>query len=59
MNAGAYQISLSYRQILDLVGQLQLKDKTRLSLELAKEAKDQTLTRLLDSFKTDEISLED
>ncbi len=57
MNAGAYQISLSYSQILDLVRQLPFKEKTKLSRELAKETKDQTLTRLLDSFKADEISL--
>ena len=59
MNTGAYQISLSYRQILDLVRQLPFKEKTKLSRELAKETKDQTLTRLLDGFKTDEISLEE
>ena len=55
MNTGA-QISLSYNQILDLVKQLSFKEKTRLSMELAKETKDQTLTRLLNSFRTDEIS---
>jgi len=53
MSTGAYQISLSYRQILDLIRQMPPKDKTRLSRELAKETKDQTLTRLLDTFKTD------
>jgi hypothetical protein len=56
MNSGAYQISLSYKQILDLVRQLPFKEKAKLSRELAKETKDQTLTRLLDTFKTDEIS---
>jgi len=56
MNTGAYQISLSYNQILDLVKQLSYKEKTRLSIELAKETKDQTLTRLLNSFRTDEIN---
>jgi hypothetical protein len=30
-----------------------------LSRELAKETKDQTLTRLLDSFRTDELSQEE
>ena len=56
MNTGAYQISLSYNQVLDLVKQLSYKEKTKLSMELAKETKDQTLTRLLNSFRTDEIS---
>jgi len=56
MNTGAYQISLSYNQILNLVKQLSFKEKTRLSMELAKETKDQTLTRLLNSFRTEEIT---
>jgi hypothetical protein len=56
MNTGAYQISLSYNQILDLVKQLSFKEKTKLSMELAKETKDQTLTRLLNTFRTDEIT---
>jgi len=56
MNIGAYQISLSFNQILDLVKQLPIKEKTELGLELAKETKDQTLSRLLNSFKTDDIS---
>jgi len=55
MNIGAYQISLSFNQILDLVKQLPIKEKTKLGLELAKETKDQTLSRLLNSFKTDDI----
>jgi len=56
MDSGAYQISLSYNQILDLVRQLPFNEKAKLSRKLAKETKDQTLTRLLDDFKTDEIS---
>lgn len=56
MNSSAFQISLSYNQILDLVRQLPNKEKERLSKDLEKETKDQILTRLLGSFRTDEIS---
>jgi hypothetical protein len=59
MNSGAYQISLSYSQILDLVKQLPYKEKAKLTKELAKETKDQTLSRLLDSFRTEEITQEE
>ena len=59
MSSGALQISFSYNQIRDLVNQLPYRDKARLSRELAKEAKDQTLSRLLKSFKTDNISQEE
>ncbi len=56
MNSNAYKISLSYNQVLELVKQLPKKDKVRLSQELAKEAIDTRLTRLLNSFTTDELS---
>ena len=56
MGTGSFQISLSYNQIRDLVNQLPYRDRARLSRELAKEAKDKTLSKLLDSFKTDELT---
>ena len=56
MNINAYKISLSYNQILDLVRQLPAKDKAKLSNELAKEATDKRLSRLLSAFKSDELT---
>ncbi len=56
MNTNAYKISLNYGQILELVKQLPKKDKVKLSKELAKEAIDARLTRLLTSFSTDELT---
>jgi hypothetical protein len=58
MNTNAYKISLKYDQILELVKQLPKKDKAKLSKELAKEAIDTRLTRLLKSFSTDELTEE-
>lgn len=56
MNTSPFKISLTYNQILDLVRQLSTKDKAKLSKELAKEAVDNRLSRLLNSFQTDELS---
>jgi hypothetical protein len=56
MNNNAFKISLTYDQVLDLVRQMPKKDKARLSTELAKEAVDARLSRLLNAFKTNEIS---
>lgn len=52
----AYQPTLNFDQILDLVKQLPRNDKIRLSKELEKDTLDQTLTQLLETFKTDELS---
>lgn len=54
----SYQPTLNFDQILDLVKQLPRNDKILLSKELEKDTLDQTLTQLLETFKTDEISLE-
>ena len=51
-----YQATLNFDQILDLVKQLPKNDKIRLSKELEKDTLDQTLTQLLETFKTDEVS---
>jgi ferric iron reductase protein FhuF len=56
MNNNAFKISLTYNQVLELVRQLPKKDKAKLSNELAKEATDKRLSRLLSAFRTDEIS---
>jgi hypothetical protein len=50
------QPTLNFDQILDLVKQLPRNDKIRLSKELEKDTLDQTLTQLLETFKTDELS---
>jgi hypothetical protein len=52
----AYQPTLNFDQILNLVKQLPRNDKIRLSKELEKDTLDQTLTQLLETFKTDELS---
>ena len=59
MSSGSFQISLSYNQIRDLVKQLPYKDKARLGRELAKEAKDKTLSKLLESFQTEDLTQEE
>ncbi|HET8860543.1 type II toxin-antitoxin system VapB15 family antitoxin [Marivirga sp.] len=51
------QIDLTFDQILSLVKQLPKKQKIKLSKELEKEAIDSKLTRLLETFKTDELDL--
>jgi hypothetical protein len=52
----SYQPTLNFDQILDLVKQLPRNDKILLSKELEKDTLDQTLTQLLETFKTDELS---
>ncbi len=58
MTQANYQLSLNFEQILTLVKQLPSVDKIRLSKELEKETLNNQLTQLLESFQTDEISLE-
>jgi len=58
MYTTTYKIPLSYTQIRTLISQLSFKDKIRLGKELASETIDRKLTRLLDSFRTDELSEE-
>ena len=58
MSQKTYQLTLNFDQILDLVKQLPESDKIRLSKELEKETLNQKLTQLLETFKTDELSLE-
>jgi len=56
MENSSYKINLTYNQVLDLVRQLPKKDKAKLSSELAKEAIDKRLTRILSSFAADDIT---
>lgn len=58
MNQKTYQLTLNFDQILDLVKQLPESDKIKLSKELEKETLNHKLTQLLETFKTDELSLE-
>ena len=58
MTTNTYQLPLSFEQILALVKQLPTVEKFRLSQELAKELREQKLTQLLETFQTDDLSLE-
>jgi hypothetical protein len=58
MTPASYQLSLNFEQVLALVKQLPYPEKFRLSQELEKEVLNSQLTALLESFKTDELSLE-
>ena len=53
-----YQISLNFDQILELVQQLPIADKLRLSKELEKGTRNHKLTELLETFQTDELNLD-
>lgn len=58
MTLANYQLSLNFEQILALVKQLPYPEKMQLSQELEKELLNSKLTVLLESFRTDELSLE-
>ncbi|MBP0030900.1 type II toxin-antitoxin system VapB15 family antitoxin [Roseofilum sp. Guam] len=58
MTSTQYQLSLNFEQVLTLVKQLPEPEKLQLSQELAKELLDSKLTALLESFQTDELSLD-
>lgn len=51
-------ISLSFNQILDLVRQLPKKQKIKLTKELEKEVINSKLSTLLETFKTDDLSMD-
>ena len=53
----ALQIDITYDQVLSLVKQLPVKDKIKLTKELEKEGIESKLSRLLDTFKTKELSM--
>lgn len=54
----ALQIEISFDQILGLVKSLPKKQKIELVKELEKEVIDSKLSKLLEIFKTDELTLE-
>lgn len=58
MTQTQYQLSLNFEQVLTLVKQLPYPEKLLLSQELEKEVLNSKLTSILESFKTDELSLE-
>ncbi|MFM6192702.1 MAG: type II toxin-antitoxin system VapB15 family antitoxin [Planktothrix sp.] len=58
MTPASYQLSLNFEQVLTLVKQLPYPEKLLLSQELEKEVLNSKLTSILESFKTDELSLE-
>ena len=58
MTLANYQLSLNFEQILALVKQLPYPEKLQLSQELEKEVLNSKLTVLLESLRTDELSLE-
>ncbi|MEG4202034.1 type II toxin-antitoxin system VapB15 family antitoxin [Microcoleus sp. Pol12A5] len=58
MTLANYQLSLNFEQILARVKQLPYPEKLQLSQELEKEVLNSKLTALLESFITDELSLE-
>jgi hypothetical protein len=58
MNQNTYQLTLTFEQILSLVEQLPDVEKIQLSQELEKYTLSRKLTELLETFKTDELSLE-
>jgi len=53
----ALEIDLSFDQILSVVKQLPRQQKIKLSKELEKEAIDSRLSRLLKTFKTQDLDL--
>jgi hypothetical protein len=53
-----YQVQLNFNQIVQIVKQLPVNEKIKLSKELEKDAINSKLTRLLKSFKTDELTEE-
>jgi len=58
MRTETFKLSVTYDQIIRLVKQLPPKEKVKLGQEIAKEVLDARFVKLLNSFKTDEISEE-
>jgi replication fork clamp-binding protein CrfC len=51
------QVEITFDQILTMVKQLPKQQKIKLSRELEKDVVDSKLTKLLSTFKTNELSL--
>lgn len=56
--AVSYQVQLNFNQIVQIVKQLPVNDKIKLSKELEKDAINSKLTILLKSFKTNGLTEE-
>lgn len=54
----ALQIELSFEQILELVKKLSIQEKLAISKALEKEEIESKISKLLDTFRTDELSLD-
>ena len=54
----ALHLDITFDQILSLVKQLPFKEKIKISKELEKEGIKTKLTSLLETFKTNDLSLE-
>lgn len=52
----SFQAQLNFNQILQIVKQLPANEKIKLSKELEKDVINSKLTKLLKSFKTDELT---
>ena len=59
MNTAALNIELNYNQILDLVRQLPIREKKKLTEDLLRESKSSELSYFLNKFKTDDLTDED
>lgn len=59
MSTAAFNIELSYNQILDLVRQLPKSEKKKLTEELFRESLSSELNYFLNKFKTEDLSDED
>ena len=59
LQKNTYQLPLTIEQIINLVKQLSNSEKLLLSKELEKETLNKKLTELLETFQTDELSLEE
>lgn len=55
----AIQLEVTFDQVLSLVRRLPKKDKIKLSKELEKDVVDSKLTKLLKTFKTNDLNLND
>lgn len=54
----ALQLDITFEQLLSLVKKLPLKEKIKLSKELEKEAIEKRLSKLLKTFRTNELDLD-
>lgn len=54
----AAKTDLTFEQVLSIVTQLPKNEKLKLAKELEKEVIDEKLTRLMKSFKTDDLDLD-